>query len=94
MPDIDDRGAKDRLVRYLALIVDDAVPPTVRLAICGAVLDGLPQGHPLRHRTSCDLVESVLDPWQTKTAWNVGRRAWEERTVTRPPTTLSDVWFF
>ena len=82
----------ERLLRRLAVVCDDGESYQVRLAVAGAVLDALPPSHPLRSRTSAELVTTVLDPWQTKTVWDPTRRGWTERTVARPPLTLADVW--
>jgi hypothetical protein len=89
---IDEREEqRARLLRRLALIVDETRPTFIRLAAIRAVQRSLAIENPLRLETAMELLDRVMPPWATRPYRN-GYGRFEERLVQRPPTGLRDVW--
>lgn len=81
---------KARLIRRLAIVVDEHRTNTVRIAAVRAVQQMLDPTHPLRSERPDDLLGSVLWPWDRREELRGGR--WVQCTVARPPKGLGDVW--
>ena len=79
-----------RLIKRLAVVVDDAQPLRVRLCAIRAVQAMLPEVNPLRREPPEDLLDRIKRPWELRIFLVRGRGV--ERPVQRPPQSLADVW--
>ena len=83
----DDRA---RMLKRLALIVDDSRPSFMREAAIRAVQSSLAPTNPLRLESASDLLDRILPAWGVRLYRENGRAVL--RKVTRPPISLADVW--
>ena len=79
-----------KLLNRLAVIVDLSRPDYVRESAIREVQQMLPSTNPLRLVQPSDLLERVLQPWETRVYMEQGRGV--KRVVTRPPASLRDVF--
>lgn len=79
-----------RLLKRLALVVDERRPEFVRLAAIRSVQRMLPDTNPLRSEAPESLLDRTLRPWDNRLYRENGRGIL--RRVTIPPASLMDVW--
>jgi hypothetical protein len=79
-----------RLLRRLAVVVDEGKPHGIRRAAVVAVQSMLRDGNPLKAEDPDNLLERTLPAWGNRLYLIAGRRRYAR--VQRPPTALSDVW--
>jgi len=79
-----------RLLKRLSIVVDLSRPDFIREAAIKSVQAMLPSENPLRLEEPSDLLERVLPSWGSRRYLVDGRGVM--RTVSRPPTSLRDVW--
>lgn len=88
MPPNEDNRA--RLLRRLAVVVDDRWTYQIRLSAVQAIQVSLPDGNPLRGENAEQLLDRALKPWDCRLYLQNGRGIM--RRVSRPPISLRDVW--
>jgi hypothetical protein len=79
-----------RLLKRLALIVDESRPYSIRLAATGSVQKMLSPTNPLRSLPAEELLEQAKRSWDSRLYLENGRGVL--RRVQRPPISLQDVW--
>lgn len=79
-----------RLLRRLAVVVNEHWTYSIRLAAIKAVQSMLPDGNPLKQENPENLLDRALPAWGTRLYLEGGRRI--TRRVCRPPVSLRDVW--
>ena len=83
---------RGRLLRRLALIVDDTLQERTRLASIRAVQKMLPAGNPLKEERPESLLNQVKHPWSTRPVRTQPHGRIETGRVNRPPVSLADIW--
>jgi hypothetical protein len=81
---------KARLLRRLAVVVDDGQTYMVRIAAIRAVQEMFDVDSSIRCEDAHSLLDRVLNSWDTREELRGGRYA--ECRVKRPPEGLRDVW--
>ena len=81
---------QSRLLWLLAVVTDGSRGDRARLAAIKAVQQMLPDGNPLRLEEPNDLLDRLLQPWESRSYLVNGRSVM--RTVSRPPASLRDAW--
>jgi hypothetical protein len=81
---------RKRLLRRLAVVVDEHWPDRVRLAAVRAIQGMLSRDNPLRGAAAGGLLDTVKSSWGSRLEVVGGRAV--ERPVRRPPQSLSDLW--
>lgn len=79
-----------RLLKRLGVIVDEGKPYRIRLCATRSIQAMLPDSNPLKRESAEDLLDRILQPWDSRVYLERGRG--QLRTVSRPPRSLRDVW--